>query len=234
VDDVSLGLMTQALFGVEYPGSVKADLGTMRYENNRIVSEGRAVINVFDGEIEATDLFAENIASASRRLGGEIAFRDISLAALTRKVAIGRMSGIVQGSLKNFVMEYGEPASFVLHLESVPRRGVPQTISTDAIQSISILGTGADNPLNRGITRFFKEYPYSRIGLRCVLRNDRFSINGTIHEGGKEYLVRRGLLRGVDVINQNPDNVISFRDMQERLERIFRTSEVEPGGIRVE
>jgi hypothetical protein len=234
VDDVDLGLMTRGLFGVEYPGAVNADLGMMRYENNRIVSEGRAVVNVFGGEIEATDLFAENIPSAARKFGGDIAFRGISLEALTQKIAVGKMSGIVQGSLKNFVMEYGEPASFVLHVESVERRGVAQSISTDAIQNISILGTGVDNPLNQGITRFFREYPYSKIGLRCVLKNDRFSVNGTIREGGKEYLVRRGLLRGVDVINQNPDNVISFRDMQERLERIFRTTEVEPGGIRVE
>jgi len=121
-----------------------------------------------------------------------------------------------------------------LEVESVARRGVEQSISMDAIQSISILGTGVDSALNRGITQFFKEYPYSKIGLRCVLKNDQFSVNGTIHDGGKEYLVRRGLLRGVDVINQNPNNVISFRDMEERIKRIYRTPQVEPGGITVE
>jgi hypothetical protein len=144
------------------------------------------------------------------------------------------MTGIIQGSLKNFTMEYGEPASFVLDIESVPKRGVGQSISMDAIQSISILGTGVDSALNRGITQFFKEYPYSKIGLRGVLKNDQFSVNGTIHDGGKEYLVRRGLLRGVDVVNQNPNNVISFRDMQERLKRISRPAERGPGGISVE
>ena len=56
-------------------------------------------------------------------------------------------------------------------------------------------------------------------------------VNGTIHEGGKEYLVRRGFLRGVDVVNQNPDNVISFRDMQERIKRISRRPGAEPAGI---
>ena len=142
------------------------------------------------------------------------------------------MTGVIQGSLKNFAMEYGEPASFVLDLESVPKRGVAQSISTDAIQSISILGTGAGSALNRGITQLFREYPYSKIGLRCVLKNDQFSVNGTIHEGGKEYLVRRGLFRGVDVVNQNPDNVISFRDMEERLKRISRSAETGPSGIK--
>jgi hypothetical protein len=104
----------------------------------------------------------------------------------------------------------------------------------DAIQSISILGTGAGSALNRGIARLFREYPYSKIGLRCVLKNDQFSVNGTIHEGGKEYLVRRGFFRGVDVVNQNPNNVISFRDMEERIKRISRPAAMEPGGIKVE
>jgi hypothetical protein len=234
IANVDLGRMTRRLTGVEYPGTVNADLGMMRYENNRIASEGKAVVAVFGGEIEATDLFAENILSSSRKMGGSIAFRDVSLEQLTQKIAVGKITGVVQGSLKNFTMEYGEPASFVLEVESVAKRGVAQSISTDAIQSISILGTGADSVLNRGITQFFREYPYSKIGLRCVLRNDQFSVNGTIREGGKEYLVRRGLLRGVDVVNQNPDNVISFRDMAERIKRLSRSPEMAPGGITVE
>jgi len=234
IANVDLGRMTRRMTGIEYPGTVNADLGMMRYENNRIASEGKAVVTVFDGAIEATDLFAENILSPSQRMGGNIAFRDINLEQLTQKIAVGKMTGIIQGSLRNFTMEYGEPASFVLDIGSVPKRGVAQSISMDAIQSISILGTGVDSALNRGITRLFKEYPYSKIGLRCVLKNDQFSVNGTIHDGGKEYLVRRGLLRGVDVVNQNPNNVISFRDMEERLKRISRPAESGPGGIRVE
>jgi hypothetical protein len=234
IASVDLGRMTRRLTGVEYPGTVNADLGMMRYENNRIASEGKAVVTVFDGEIEATGLFAENILSPSQKMGGNITFRDINLEQLTQKIAVGKMTGIIQGSLKNFTMEYGEPASFVLDIESVPKRGVGQSISMDAIQSISILGTGVDSALNRGITGLFREYPYSKIGFRCVLKNDQFSVNGTIHDGGKEYLVRRGLLRGVDVVNQNPDNVISFRDMQERLKRLSRPAEGGPGGIRVE
>ncbi|MFB3816468.1 MAG: hypothetical protein ACE147_02280 [Candidatus Methylomirabilales bacterium] len=233
-ENVDLGRLTRELAGVEVPGVANADLGYMTYQGDRLTSGGRAVVLVFGGAIEITDFFAENLASPARRLGGNLAFRRISLEEVTRRVAIGKMTGIVQGALRDFVMEYGQPASFVLELESVPTRGVPQRISMDAIQSISILGTGADSGLSRGVARLFREYPYSRIGLRCVLRNDQFTVRGTIHEGGKEYLVRRGWLRGVDVVNQNPDNVISFRDMQERLRRLARPPAASPDGIRVD
>ncbi len=231
IENVDLGRMTRRLIGTEYPGTINADLGVMRYENNRIASEGSAVIHVFGGEIEATNFSAENITSSSRRFGGDISFRNINLEEVTKKIPIGNMTGIIQGSLKNLVVEYGQPASFALEVESVEVPGITQRISMDAIQSISVLGTGAGSALNRGITQFFREYPYSKIGFRCVLNNDQFSVNGTIQEGGKEYLVRRGFLRGVDVVNQNPDNVISFRDMQERTQRIFRPPQAEPVGV---
>ena len=234
IDGVDLGRMTRSLAGTEFPGMINADLGMMRVENQRLASEGKAVISIFGGEIEVTNLFVESIASSSRKIGGDITFRNISLEDVTRKIAVGKMTGIIQGSLKNFVMEYGQPASFILEVESVERRGVEQRISMDAIQSISILGTGAGSALNRGITSFFREFPYSKIGFRCVLTNDQLSIGGTIHEGGREYLVRRGFLRGVDVVNQNPENVISFKDMAERIRRISRTPQAGPGGIEVE
>jgi hypothetical protein len=233
IDGVDLGRLTRTLMGAEYPGTLNADLGLMRYENNRLVSEGTAKARVFGGEVEASNFFAEDLASPSRRLGGDIRFRNISLEELTKKIEIGKVSGVVQGFLQHFVVEYGQPASFDLEVESVDAPGVSQWISLEAIQSISILGTGVSSGLNTWITQLFKSYPYSRIGIRCVLSNDQFSVRGTIHEGGKEYLVRRGVLRGVDVINQNPENVISFKDMAERVDRVW-ASQAEPGQIRVE
>ena len=72
VASVDLGRMTRRLTGVECPGTVNADLGMMRYENKRIASEGRALITAFGGEIEAADLFVENIMSPSRKMGAPL------------------------------------------------------------------------------------------------------------------------------------------------------------------
>ena len=67
---------------------------------------------------------------------------------------------------------------------------------------------------------FFKTFPYKKIGIKANLENDVFTVNGTIREGGIEYLVKRGSFSGVDIINQNPDNRISFKDMVKRIKRI--------------
>jgi hypothetical protein len=122
-------------------------------------------------------------------------------------------------------MEDGQPTRFVLDIDSVDTSGVSQSISVEAIQSISILGTESEmsGVLNRGIMSFFKDCPYSRICIQAKLENDIFTVRGKVHSGGKEYLVKRGFLRGVDVVNQNPDNKISFKDMQDRLTRILES-----------
>ena len=68
------------------------------------------------------------------------------------------------------------------------------------------------------VCQFFT--PYKKIGVRASLENDVFRINGTVMEGGKEYLVKRGRFSGVDIVNQNPENRISFKDMVKRIKRV--------------
>jgi hypothetical protein len=234
LENINLGSLTEKLLDVELPGAINADFGVMSYQNNRLMSKGTAVINVFGGEIKAANFFAQDITLPSRKFGGDITFKDINLEEMTGKIAIGRMSGDIRGSLKGFTMEYGQPSGFILEVESVKKAGITQQISSDAINNISILGAGAGSVLGKGITKYFKNFPYSKIGFRCMLKNDQFAINGTILEGDKEYLVRKGLFRGVDVINQNRNNVISFRDMEERIKRISRPAEAKSGKMLVQ
>ena len=206
-------------------GTISADFPNIAYYHERLTAGGSTKIEIFGGEIEIGIFSVERLFEASRKIATDLSFRNINLEKVTDKIAIGKMTGIIQGSLNGFEMEYGQPIRFVLDIDSVDTSGVSQRISVEAIQSISILGTGSgmSSVLNRGIMSFFKDYPYSSIGIQAKLANDVFTIRGKIHSGGKEYLVKRGFLRGVDVVNQNPDNKISFKDMQERLTRIFES-----------
>ena len=56
--------------------------------------------------------------------------------------------------------------------------------------------------------------------MHASLENDVFRINGTVRKGGTEYLVKRGGISGVNIVNQNPDNRVSFRDMVKRIKRV--------------
>jgi hypothetical protein len=205
---------------------LRADFPLIEYQDGVWSAQGKAVAEIFGGEVEATNLSARDLFSRSRKMAGDLSFKGINLEKVTEKIKIGKVTGIILGSMKNLEIEYGQPSRFILDIESVKTEGIKQKISVDAVQNISILGTGSEGMagiLSGGIKRFFKEYPYSRIGIQCTLENDKLSVRGKIHEGGTEYLVRRAFLRGIDVVNQNPQNMISFKDMQERIKRISRT-----------
>jgi hypothetical protein len=219
-----LGELTESLSGTRISGSLDVDLPSVLYREGRWTAEGGIKAGVFDGAVEVSGLFAENVLSASRAFGADISFGGINLGRATEKLRLGKVEGVIRGSLRDFAMSYGQPASFLLDVESVRTKGVKQRISVDAIENLSILGTGSSGvsrALNSGINRFFKEYGYSAMGFTCTLKNDVFTLRGKIHRGGKEYLIWRGLLWGVNVINQNPDNMIRFADMQKRIKRIF-------------
>jgi hypothetical protein len=226
VKGLDISLLSRDTTGQDVSGMIQADFPAITYQDGTWYLQGKAVAEVFGGKVEAMNMSARDIFASSRKIAVDVTFEGINLEKVTEKIKIGKMTGIIQGSLRNFEIEYGQPSRFIFDVDSVKTKGVKQEISVDAINNISILGTGSGlgGMLDAGIRRFFREYPYSRIGMQCTLENDNFSIRGKIHEGGTEYLVRRAFLRGVDVINQNPQNVISFRDMQERIRRISKSN----------
>ena len=225
IDNVNLRPIERSFTLSPITGTISADYPNIEYYREALTAGGSTKVELFGGEIEMGIVSIERLSAASRKINTDISFKNINLEQVTEKIAIGKMTGVIQGSLKDFEMEYGQPTRFVLDIDSADTSGVSQRISVEAIQSISILGTGSgmSGVLNRGIMSFFKDYPYSSIGIQAKLGNDVFTIRGKVHSGGTEYLVKRGFLRGVDVVNQNPDNKISFKDMQERLTRIFES-----------
>lgn len=223
---LNLSTLAQELFGVDLQGSIDADLGEVSLTQGKWTSSGKIRAKAFGGAVEVKNLAGSDLLAPSRMVGGDVTFAGLDLEQLTNLTKTGKVTGFIKGSITDFSIAYGEPSSFVLRLESDTSKSSSRMISVDAIESLSIIGTGSSGisaVLNSGLNRFFKAYPYSRIGIMCTLKNDTFRLRGTIHEGNTEYLIRKGLFRGIDVINQNPDNAISFRDMQERIGRIFKS-----------
>jgi len=223
-NDIEIGSHIGRFAGIDIPAKLDAGLPEIIYQNESLTMKGKAEIGIFGGKVVIDNMHGRKVFSHSRVIGGDITFERINLSELTNYVGFGRMSGIIQGSLDGMEIEYGQPSRFVLDIESVPTKGVPQNVSVDAIENISILGSGSQGMgvlLKSGMNRFFKNYHYSRIGIICILENDVFTIRGKIHDGGKEYLIRKGFLSGIDVINQNPENNVGFRDMMERINRVF-------------
>jgi hypothetical protein len=159
VDHLDLGLLTGNLSSVQVNGAIDGALTSIRWEGDEWKTRGRVRVSVFGGRIEVTNISARAPLARSRSVGGDITFEDIDLEQMTSKIEVGTMTGIVRGSVKDLVIDYGQPSRFILDIETDPGTKKPRAISVDAIENISILGTGSSavsSILNSGVRKFFK------------------------------------------------------------------------------
>jgi hypothetical protein len=183
--------------------------------------------DLFGGRLTLDDIRVTEAFSAGRKIAFQAKIDGLDLEKFTASVPFGEVTGIVDVSLRDFSLSYGQPENFILSIVSVPRKGVSRKFSLKAVNSLSIISTAGSTaaPSNNLLTRLVPSFTYSRIGVACSLKNDVFTLQGTIVEKGIQYLVRRSTLFGIDVVNGNPVNKIGFKDMIERIKRVGRDQE---------
>ncbi|MCP4576274.1 MAG: hypothetical protein GY846_08330 [Deltaproteobacteria bacterium] len=203
-------------------GIAEGILDPIHIVGGRLTSKGEIKANVFDGVLTCSHVGARGLFTALPIYSLNARWHHLNLAEMTEGTSFGKIEGILNGYAKRSEVSNGQLQRFDLLLDTVKTDDVPQKISVKAVDNIARLG-GGQSPFAgmAGIfISFFKEFPYKKIGVHATLENDVFKINGTIHEDGREYLVKRGFFSGVDVINQSRDNRVGFKDMLKRMKRI--------------
>ena len=197
-------------------------LDPVSISRERMTATGELTGDLFGGRLDIRNVTVERPVSAGREIGGDVTVERIDLERLSEALGVGRITGLLSGSIEGLRIAYGQPVAFHLKMESVPVKGVTQSVSLKAVNSISLVSTGsALSGMGLSLmTKFFKEFPYEKIGFECGLKNDVFTVRGLIHEDGVEYLVKRRFFAGINVINRIQDNRIGFSDMVERAKRV--------------
>lgn len=210
-------------------GRAQAEFPVLDITAARITTTGRAELDIFGGRVVVRDVAVDTPFDAGRALSCDVDLQDLDLKKVTDVVPFGEVTGIIRGQVLGLTITYGQPESFNLSLESVPRKGVAQTFSLKAVDNLTVLSTGQQATAGSRPfwMRFMRGFRYAKIGIVSTLKNDIFTLNGTIHEKGLEYLVKRTALFGIDVINRMPETKTSFKDMMSRLERVGQSENPE-------
>jgi hypothetical protein len=206
-------------------GKIQADFPRLDIATDKIAIEGRGEAGVFGGQIVLRDLAVADPFTEGRAISLDMDLIDLDMKKLTDEVPFGEVTGVVRGEVRGLVITYGQPESFSFRLESVPRSGVAQTFSLKAVDNLTVLSSGqkASGGTSAFWMRFVRGFRYQKLGIVSTLHNDTFTLNGTIHEGGIEYLVKKPALFGISVVNRDPSKSISFKEMVSRLRRIGQT-----------
>ena len=222
LSDVDISRFPIASPQFKLTGKIQADFPRLDIAPDKIAIAGRGEASVFGGTIVLRDLAVANPFAAGRSISLDIDLVDLDMKKLTDEVPFGEVTGIVRGEVRGLVITYGQPESFEFRIESVPRKGVPQTFSLKAVDNLTVLSSGqkASGGTSSFWMRFVRGFRYQKLGIVSTLHNDMFTLNGTIHEGGVEYLMKKPALFGISVVNREPNKKISFKEMVGRLKRI--------------
>jgi hypothetical protein len=223
---IDISLFPVQMPGFKLTGQFRADFPRLDIGPKEIIASGRGEADVFGGKVVLRNLAVADPFAPGRSISLDVDLLDIDLKKLTDEVPFGEVTGIVRGGISGLVISYGQPARFDFRIESVPRRGVARTFSLKAVDNLTILSGGqeASGGTSPFWARFIRGFRYRKLGIVSTLRNDTFTLNGTIREDGVEYLVKKPALFGINVINKMPEKSISFREMTSRLKRVGRSA----------
>ncbi|WP_320006193.1 hypothetical protein [Maridesulfovibrio sp.] len=203
-------------------GQIGGDLNFWLLKDH-LSTTGSLVGKVYGGEMTIDEIFAEKPFEDSRQYGADFELRSINLEPLSQALDIGRITGRMNLDLTGLVIAYNQPASFHMLAQTTPGSEKTGDISLKAVNTLSVIGTGS-GLTGAGVgmfSQFFKEFSYAGLGLECTLNDDIFKIRGLIRDDGIEYIIKRPPLFGINVVNSNPENLISFTDMLKRLRRVI-------------
>ncbi len=192
---VSMSELTRALGWPEFGGKLSGVIPDVNYRDGDLSVGGMLLVRVFDGEVTLSKLRLAQPLSVVPRLWVDARASNIDLETLTRTFSFGRIEGRLDGRVDELYMEAWRPVAFDAAFATPPGDKSRHRISQKAVDNISSIGGGGlSGALSRSFMRFFKDFPYDRLGLSCRLENGTCEMDGVAPAANGYYIVKSRLL----------------------------------------
>jgi hypothetical protein len=194
---VSMRQLSLALGWPEFAGMLSGVIPAVRYDNGHLSVGGVLLVRVFDGVITLSDVSLERPFGVIPRLQLDARIKDIDLESLTGTFSFGRIEGRLDGRIDDLEMESWRPVAFDAVFATPDGDKSRHRISQRAVDNISSIGGGGvGGVLSRSFLRFFEDFPYDRLGIRCRLENGICAMGGVAPAPAVDgyYLVKSRLL----------------------------------------
>jgi len=191
LEPVSLSQLSLALGWPELAGKLSGVIPSVHYDNGRLVVGGILLIRVFDGEVTLRNLTLEQPFGLVPRLRVDARADNIDLETLTRTFSFGKIEGRLNGRVEGLDMESWRPVAFDAEFATPEDDDSRHRISQKAVDNISSIGGGGvGGAVSRSFLRFFEDFPYDRLGIRCRLENGICDMGGVAPAKEGYYLVK--------------------------------------------
>ena len=191
LEPVSLSQLSLALGWPELAGKLSGVIPNVRYDDGNLKVGGILLIRVFEGVVTLRNLSLERPFGLVPRLRVDARADNIDLETLTRTFSFGKIEGRLNGRIDGLDMESWRPVAFDAEFATPEDDSSRHRISQKAVDNISSIGGGGvGGALSRSFLRFFEDFPYDRLGIRCRLENGICDMGGVAPAAKGYYLVK--------------------------------------------
>ncbi len=204
IEPISMDALSQALGWVPLSGKLSGMIPGLTYEGGLLSVDGVLLVRLFDGDILINRLKLRELFGVYPELSADIELRHLDLESLTRTFSFGRITGRLDGYVRDLKMEAWRPVAFDARFFTPGDDDSRRRISQKAVDNISNLGgAGLSGSLARTFMGIFEEFRYKRIGIGCRLRQEVCEMVGARAAEQGYYLVEGSGLPRIDIIGYN-------------------------------
>ena len=188
---ISMTTLSQHLDWPPLHGKLSGMIPKVTYQAQEIKVDGALMVKLFKGTTIIHDLRLTDLFGTASQLYSNIDLIGFDLETMTNTFDFGKMTGTLEGKIKNLRLANWQPVAFDAYLKTAKQDKVRHRISQQAVNNLSELGGGASGVLSRSVLRFFEDFSYQRLGLSCKLRNDVCEMGG-VEEAEQGYYIVKG------------------------------------------
>ncbi|MES9900132.1 MAG: hypothetical protein ABW148_14090 [Sedimenticola sp.] len=201
---VSMEKFSHAVGWPVLAGQLSGMIPGISYSSGMITVDGMALIKVFGGSVLVRNLVLDDLFGTLPAFSADIGLKNLDLETLTGTFSFGKITGRIEGEVKQLRLEDWQPVSFDAWLATPVEDDSRHRISQKAVDSISNLGgSGVSGALSRSFMRFFDEFGYDRLGVSCTLENGVCEMSGVEPADQGYYLVKGGGIPRIDIMGFN-------------------------------
>lgn len=189
---LSMQALTNVLGWPEMDGKLSGVIPRVSYQNQQIDIGGALQVKVFDGTTIIKDLQLQSPFGSLPQLHANIDMQQIDLELLTRTFDFGKISGRLDGNINGLRLSNWLPVQFDARFATSENNPGKRRISQRAVENLSQIGGGASGIMSRSFLRFFEDFSYDKLGIRCQLNNDVCQMSGVEDDEQGYYIVKGG------------------------------------------
>ena len=203
VEPISMPLLAKAFGWPEFSGTIAASIPGVRLKDNLLTFDGNVESQVFGGRVVGSNIRLQDPLGNFPQFFADVRARDLDLELVTRTFEVGTITGRLEADVLGLQLFAWTPQAFDARLATPKGDKSRHRISAKAVSSLSNVGGGGGGvvqALQSGVLRFFDDYSYDKLGIRCRLIGEVCEMSGIEPAPNGYYIVKGSGLPRIDIV----------------------------------